>query len=58
MAANESRDEPKKRFTKTQMLLGAAGLLLFIVGVKRTMRTPDGAVVPADGTPEPKPEDA
>jgi len=30
------------------MLLGAAGLFLFIVGVKRSLRTDDGRVVTTD----------
>jgi len=38
MAAKDKRDEPRKRFSNTQMLLGAAGLFLFIVGVKRGLR--------------------
>lgn len=54
MAAKDKRDEPKKRFSNTQMLLGAAGLFLFIVGVKRTLRTDDGRVVTHDPPREPK----
>jgi len=48
MAAKDKRDEPRKRFSNTQMLLGAAGLFLFIVGVKRSLRTDDGRVVTTD----------
>lgn len=41
MGEKEKKDPPKKRVSKTTMLLGAAGLFLFIVGVKRSMRTDD-----------------
>jgi hypothetical protein len=49
MAANEKKDEPRKRVSKTTMLLGAAGLFLFIVGVKRGMRV-EGT--PAERAPD------
>lgn len=49
MAANEKKDEPRKGVSKTTMLLGAAGLFLFIVGVKRGMRV-EG--IPAEHAPD------
>ncbi len=49
MAAKDNKDEPRKRVSRTKMLLGAAGVFLFIVGVKRSMRV-DG--VPAEVVPE------
>ena len=49
MAANEKKDEPRKRVSKTTMLLGAAGLFLFIVGVKRGLRV-EG--IPAERAPD------
>lgn len=52
MAAKDQKDEPKKGVSKTKLLLGAAGLFLFIVGVKRTLRT-DNAPAPQ---PAPDPE--
>ncbi len=49
MAAKDKKDEPRKRVSKTNMLIGAAGLFLFIVGVKRGLRVDvPGA---ADGVP-------
>jgi hypothetical protein len=50
MAAKEKKDEPRKRVSKTTMMLGAAGLFLFIVGVKRSFRT-DAPPAP-DAAPE------
>ena len=49
MAAKEKNDEPRKGVSKTTMLLGAAGLFLFIVGVKRGFRTD---AVPSPPAPE------
>lgn len=47
-AAGKKAEEAKERSgpSKTQIALGAAGLLLFILGVKRTFRqeTPTGEV--------------
>lgn len=45
--------------SKTKLVLGAAGLLLFIVGVRKTFGpegTPEGAAPPADRTPGPGPQ--
>ena len=39
MAAKDDKNEPRKGVSTTKMLLGAAGLFLFIVGVKRTFRS-------------------
>ena len=41
--------------SKGKLLLGAAGLFLFIVGVRRSFRTEAGEV--ADSDPPRKPED-
>jgi hypothetical protein len=41
--------------SKGKMLLGAAGLFLFIVGVRRTFRTEVGEIAAVD--PPPQPED-
>lgn len=41
--------------SKGKMLLGAAGLFLFIVGVRRTFRTDAGEIGAVD--PPPQPED-
>lgn len=41
--------------SKGKMLLGAAGLFLFIVGVRRTFRTDAGEIAAVD--PPPPPED-
>jgi hypothetical protein len=38
MAGKEKNDEPRRRVSKTKLLLGAAGVFLFIVGVKRSLR--------------------
>jgi len=38
MPPKSKNDQPAKRVSRTTMLLGAAGLFLFIVGVKRSMR--------------------
>ena len=38
MAAKDKKNEPRKRVSKTNMMLGAAGLFLFIVGVRRGLR--------------------
>jgi hypothetical protein len=41
--------KPKTGFSKTKLLLGAGGLLLFIVGIKRSYRLDDaGGTVLAD----------
>ena len=56
MAAKDKKDEPRKRVSKTNMLIGAAGLFLFIVGVKRGLRVDVPGVtegVPLDVEPEP-----
>jgi len=45
------RGKQKKTMEKAGMLLGAAGLLLFIVGVKRRHRIDDGIEV---GPPPPR----
>lgn len=42
--------------SKGKMLLGAAGLFLFIVGVRRTFRTDAGEVADADAPREPEDE--
>lgn len=47
MGEMEKKDQPKRRVSKTTMLVGAAGLFLFIVGVKRSMRA-DDVHLPAD----------
>ena len=39
--------------SKGKMLLGAAGLFLFIVGVRRTFRTDAGEVGDVEPPPEP-----
>ncbi|MEW5926566.1 MAG: hypothetical protein AB1941_03715 [Gemmatimonadota bacterium] len=39
--------------SKGKLLLGAAGLFLFIVGVRRTFRTDAGEIGDADPQPEP-----
>jgi hypothetical protein len=38
--------------SKGKMLLGAAGLFLFIVGVRRTFRTEGGDIADTDPQPE------
>ena len=40
--------------SKGKLLLGAAGLFLFIVGVRRTFRTEAGEVADADPPAEPE----
>jgi hypothetical protein len=55
MAGKEKNDEPRRRVTKTNLLLGAAGLFLFIVGVRRTFAP--GETLP-NGDPPPEPEAA
>ncbi len=57
MAGKDKNDEPRRRVTKTNLLLGAAGLFLFIVGVKRGLRVDVPGVtegVPLDVEPEPE----
>jgi len=54
MAGKDKNDEPRRRVTKTRLLLGAAGLFLFIVGVKSTLRP--GEVPPVDDEKPPEPE--
>ncbi|CAA9349222.1 MAG: hypothetical protein AVDCRST_MAG68-3490 [uncultured Gemmatimonadetes bacterium] len=55
MAGKDKNDEPRRRVTKTNLLLGAAGLFLFIVGVKRTFRPGE---IPAAGDDLPAEQDA
>ncbi|HYW07933.1 MAG TPA: hypothetical protein VE913_13315 [Longimicrobium sp.] len=38
MPPKKKKDQPGKRVSRKTMLLGAAGLFLFIVGVRRSMR--------------------
>ena len=55
MAAKDKKNEPRKRVSKTNMMLGAAGLFLFIVGVRRGLRVEVPGVtegVPLDVEPE------
>jgi len=55
MAAKDKKDEPRKRVSKTNMMIGAAGLFLFIVGVKRGLRVQVPGVtegVPLDVEPD------
>lgn len=48
--------EEAKGISKAKLLLGAAGLLLFIVGVKRSHRLDEsGATVVDDGSEPPAP---
>ncbi len=54
MAGKEKNDEPRRRVTKTNLLLGAAGLFLFIVGVKRTLGA--GETPPSVEEPPAEPE--
>jgi len=56
MGEKENRDAPRKRVSKTTMLLGAAGLFLFIVGVKRSMRADEVHLAPEDAGPARPPE--
>jgi hypothetical protein len=49
-------EKPAAGISKTRLLLGAAGLLLFIVGVKRSYRLDDQAgSEPRDGAAAPAP---
>ncbi|HEX8362953.1 MAG TPA: hypothetical protein VF613_22715 [Longimicrobium sp.] len=54
MAGKEKNDEPRRRVTKTNLLLGAAGLFLFIVGVRRTFAP--GETLPNGDDPPAQPE--
>jgi hypothetical protein len=38
MPPKKKKDQPGKRVSRKTMLLGAAGVFLFIVGVRRSMR--------------------
>jgi hypothetical protein len=45
------RSEPpskKSAFSRTKLLLGAGGLLLFIIGLKRSHRLEDGGTILAE----------
>ena len=57
MGAKEKRDEPRKGVSKTTMLLGAAGLFLFIGGGKRSLRPDVGAAATGDDGSGPGPTD-
>jgi hypothetical protein len=55
MASKENKDEPRRGMSKTTMLLGAAGLFLFIVGVKRSLRPGEVPALAVERTPDPAP---
>ena len=54
MAGKDKNDEPRRRVSKTKLLLGAAGVFLFIVGVKRSLRPGEIPPVETESPPEPE----
>ncbi|MBV9774223.1 MAG: hypothetical protein JO040_09760 [Gemmatimonadetes bacterium] len=52
-------NQPKSGVSKGKMLLGAAGLLMFIVGIRKTLQTDQGTLdgnAPTDRTVDPDQE--